>query len=188
MKEKIIDCARDIYLEQGYNSFSMRKVANCVGISATAIYRHFPDKESLLFDILLTGFRLFAIYLKRSETEVSPLNRLLKSSNEYMRFALENPAYYEIMFMTSDQMTGLKNLNQQGAEEMRATYLYHHQLVVNCKFGDKKRDMNIDQLSAAIWAFGHGLVSLFLVGKMPLNESEFMDLYKAQIKNYLWQL
>ena len=181
MKEKIINCARDIYLVQGYSHFSMRKVAACAGISATAIYRHFPDKESLLFSILLSGFRIFSSYLKRSEEESSPLKCLQRSSHEYMNFALKNPAYYEIMFMTSNQMTGLKNLNLKGGEEMQATYLYHYQLVVNCQFKGK----NIDQLAAAIWAFGHGLVSLYLVNKLPLGKDEFMDLYKTQMNQYL---
>ncbi len=184
MKQKIIECARDIYLQQGYNNFSMRKVAACAGISATAIYRHFPDKESLLFNILLTGFRLFASYLKRCETEATPFQRLQKSSHEYMDFALQNPGFYEMMFMTSTQMTGLKNLNQKGAEEMQATYLYHHQLVVNCHF----KTQNTDQLAAALWAFVHGMVSLYLVEKLPLSEEEFKTMFSSQINNYLSQL
>jgi len=184
MKEKIITCARDIYVEHGYNGFSMRKIAACADISATAIYRHFPDKESLLFNILLTGFRLFSTYLKRCEVEPTPIECLQRSSREYMNFALEHSGYYEIMFMTTDQMTGLKNLNQQGAKEMEATYLFHHQLVVNCRF----KDQNIDQLAATIWAFGHGLVSLFLVGKLPLSQDEFMAMYENQLHNYLTSL
>lgn len=184
MKQKIIACARDIYLEQGYNNFSMRKVAACAGISATAIYRHFPNKESLLFNILLTGFRLFASYLKRCETEATAFRRLQKSSHEYMNFALENPGFYEMMFMTSTQITGLKNLNQKGAEEMQATYLYHHQLVLDCHF----KDQDIEQLAAALWAFVHGMVSLYLVEKLPLNKEEFKTMYTSQINNYLSQL
>lgn len=184
MKEKITACAKDIYLEQGYNGFSMRKVAGCAGISATAIYRHFPDKEALLFNVLLTGFRMFATYLKRSESGTMPLDRLQRSSLEYMNFALEHSGYYEIMFMTPDQMTGLKNLNQQGAEEMQATYLFHKQLVVDCDF----KNQNIEQLTAVIWAFCHGLVSLYLVGKLPLSKDEFIALYKIQLENFLSRL
>ncbi|MEE9493355.1 MAG: TetR/AcrR family transcriptional regulator [Gammaproteobacteria bacterium] len=181
MKEEIIICARDVYLEAGFNGFSMRKVAACAGISATAIYRHFPDKESLLFNILLAGFRLFAVYLKRCEKESSPLMRLQRSSREYMNFALENPGYYEIMFMSTDQMTGLKHLNDKGAQEMEETYLFHKQLVIDCQF----KGQDTEQLTAAIWAFGHGLVALYLVGKLPLDKKTFMDMYTIQINNYL---
>lgn len=188
MKDKITQCARDIYLEQGYSGLSMRKIAECANISATAIYRHFPNKEALLFNVLLTGFREFSSYLKRCETETIPLKRLLHSCQEYMNFALEHSAYYEIMFMNTNNMTGLKSLNQKGAEEMQATYLYHHQLVKNCHFKDQNTGENLDQLVAAIWAFNHGFVSLYLAGQLPLNKESFISLYKEQINNYLTRL
>ena len=183
MKQKIITCARDIYLEDGYNGFSMRKIAQCVGISATAIYRHFSDKEDLLFSVLLTGFREFSKYLKRCESEPTPIERLLRSAYEYMNFALEHPAYYEMMFITTDQIAGLKGLNQKGADEMEATYLYHHQLVEDCQF----KNQDVDQLSLAMWAFSHGFASLFLAGKLPLTQEEFLDIYQIQVKNYMEQ-
>jgi len=188
MKDKITQCARDIYLKQGYTGFSMRKIAQCSGISATAIYRHFPDKETLLFNILLTGFREFSSYLRRSEAESSPFKCLLRSSQEYMNFALEHSAYYEIMFMNTNNMTGLKKLNQKGVEEMQATYLYHHQLVKNCQFKNQNTGKNLDQLVAAIWAFNHGFISLYLAGQLPLNKQEFISLYETQTKNYLTRL
>lgn len=184
MKEKIIACARDIYLEQGYIGFSMRKVALCAGISATAIYRHFSGKEELLFNVLLTGFRMFSSYLMRCENEATPLACLQRSSLEYMHFALDHSGYYETMFMSSDQMTGLKNLNQKGAQEMKATYLYHRQLVVNCHF----ERQNTDQIALAIWAFGHGLIALYLAEKLSLSKKEFMTMYETQVNNYLFLL
>lgn len=185
MKNEILHCARDIYLEQGYSGFSMRKVAQCAGISATAIYRHFSDKEALLFGVLLQGFRVFTSYLKRCETETTPLERLIRSSREYMNFALEHSAYYEIMFMNTDNMTGLKSLNQKGVEEMQSSYFYHYQLVEDCQFKNQRSGKNLEQLVAAIWAFSHGLVSLFLAGQLPLEPDEFTNLYETQMKNYL---
>ncbi len=181
MKEKIIHCARDIYIESGYNGFSMRKIAQCADISATAIYRHFSDKEDLLFNILLTGFRVFATYLQRCEKEPTPIERLLRSSKEYVNFALEHPAYYEMMFITTDQLTGLKGLNQKGSNEMEATYSYHHKLVENCNF--KTQETN--QLALAIWAFSHGFASLYLAGKLPLDKQEFIYAYQTQMENML---
>ncbi len=181
MKEKIIASARDVYLEHGYIGFSMRKVALNTGISATAIYRHFSNKEELLFNVLLSGFRVFSSYLKRCEVETSPLAKLQRSCHEYMRFAMEHSGYYETMFMSSRQITGLKNLNKKGAEEMRESYLYHHQLVVNCQF----KNQNTDQIAIAIWAFCHGLISLYLVEKLSLSKSEFMTTYSVQVNNFL---
>ena len=181
MKDKIITCARDIYLEYGYTGFSMRKVAKCAGICAPAIYRHFSNKEALLFSLLVTGFRIFSSYLKRSENEATPLECLRRAALEYRNFALEHPGYYEIMFMSTDQMTGLKNLNQEATIEMQATCTFHHQLVANCHF----KDQDTDQLALAIWAFEHGLIALFIVGKLCFDKDEFMAMYENQVNNYL---
>ncbi len=64
-KELILSCARDIFLKEGLSHFSMRKVASCVGMSATALYRHYTNKEELLFQVLLRGYRIFSRYLEK---------------------------------------------------------------------------------------------------------------------------
>ena len=46
---RLLACARDLFLAEGVAGFSMRKVASAAGVSATAIYRHYDDKETLLF-------------------------------------------------------------------------------------------------------------------------------------------
>ncbi|MCF6204581.1 MAG: WHG domain-containing protein, partial [Methylococcaceae bacterium] len=107
--------------------------------------------------------------------------KLQKSSLEYMHFAMDHSGYYETMFMSSRQMTGLKNLNKKGAKEMRESYLYHHQLVVDCHF----KNQSSDQIAIAIWAFSHGLISLFLAEKLTLSKSEFMATYEIQVNNYI---
>ena len=181
MKDRIIICARDTFLKTGYNGFSMRKVANCAEISATAIYRHFKNKEELLFNVLLTGFREFSRYLKRCEVEKTAIDRLLRSSKEYINFALDHAAYYEMMFVSTEQMTGLKDLNQNGADEMQATYLYHWQLVDDCNF----ENQNTDQLALALWASCHGFASLYLAGKLPLEKNDFLKIYHTQMENMI---
>lgn len=181
MKDSIIICARDTFLKTGYNGFSMRKVANCAGISATAIYRHFKNKEELLFNVLLAGFREFSLYLRRCEVEKTAIDRLLRSSKEYMNFALEHAAYYEMMFVSTEQMTGFKDLNLNGADEMQASYLYHWRLVDECNF----KNQNTDQLALALWASCHGFASLFLAGKLPLDKRDFIKIYEVQMENHI---
>ncbi len=61
----ILAAARDLYLTHGLTGFSMRKVADAVGISATAIYRHFDGREALILAVVDEGFRRFGTYLYR---------------------------------------------------------------------------------------------------------------------------
>jgi len=97
----ILDCARDLYLERGLAGFSMRKVAECAGLSATAIYRHFENKEALLMAVAEEGFRLFATYLWHGLEGATPLERLALTGHGYARFGVENPGYYRVIFMTA---------------------------------------------------------------------------------------
>jgi len=64
-RQNVLQAARQIYLQEGLAGLSMRKVARDAGISATAIYRHFEDKEAMLISVVAQGSHLFMHYLSR---------------------------------------------------------------------------------------------------------------------------
>jgi AcrR family transcriptional regulator len=101
-RESILGAACDIYLLEGYKGMSMRKVAMRIGLSPTAIYRHFKNKEELHHEVLRTGFRTFDSYLKKAQGEKSPMERLRLAADQFFRFATEQRKYYEILFLTMD--------------------------------------------------------------------------------------
>jgi AcrR family transcriptional regulator len=86
--------------EQGLLGFSMRGVAERVGVTATALYRHFADKDALLASLLEDGFRTFSSYLMRSLAGRTPLERFRRCGQQYFDFALEHLRDYALMFMT----------------------------------------------------------------------------------------
>ena len=67
-RERIVEEARDLYLTAGLAGLSMRKVAERVGVTATALYRHFEDKQALLLAVVQAGFERFTTYLLRGLT------------------------------------------------------------------------------------------------------------------------
>lgn len=101
-KEIILSAACDIYLLEGYKGMSMRKVAERAGISATAIYRHYENKEALHQQVLREGFRTFDFYLQPALAGKSPLERLHFAAERFFAFATEQSRYYEILFLTMD--------------------------------------------------------------------------------------
>ena len=77
LRRIILDSAGEIFLEQGYEGFSMRRVAERIGYSATTIYRYYEDKDDLLFAVINEGFLEFAQQLTEAAEGVSnPLKRL----------------------------------------------------------------------------------------------------------------
>lgn len=187
-REQILTCARDIFLDEGMSHFSMRKVATCVGVSATALYRHFANKEELLFHVLLHGFHIFAGYLQRVDETLPPLQVLEDTINAYADFALREQAYYEMMFMTSEQMTGLKQLSKEGASEMRHTFDILHKRIDRCiENGDIAVDDSY-RTAFAVWAFAHGQIALFINGRSGLKRKEFVEVYRHLMNDYIQRL
>jgi len=101
-KEIILSAACDIYLLEGYQGMSMRKVAVKAGISPTAIYRHYENKEALHHQVLREGFRTFDSYLQSALVGKTALDRLNLAAERFFAFATEQKKYYEILFLTMD--------------------------------------------------------------------------------------
>jgi len=101
-KEIILSAACDIYLLEGYKGMSMRKVAQKAGISPTAIYRHYANKEALHHQVLREGFRSFDSYLQAALAGKTALDRLNLAAERFFAFATEQKKYHEILFLTMD--------------------------------------------------------------------------------------
>jgi AcrR family transcriptional regulator len=165
-RERIVEEARDLYLTGGLGALSMRKVAERVGVSATALYRHFDDKESLLLAVLQVGFERFTSYLLRGLAGKTAAERLSLTGEGYLQFALDNPSYYRIMFMSAREDLGYERLPEHTREKLSRSF----QLLVDrcreCQASGDLRAGDPNQLALLIWSFTHGLVSLYLVGQM----------------------
>ncbi len=105
-RARLLATARDLFLEQGASAFSLREVARRVGISAAAVYRHFEDKDALLYAACTQGFQVFFSYLVRALAAPTPAERLVASGEQYRAFAVENPLDYRFMFMTPAAQIG----------------------------------------------------------------------------------
>lgn len=98
--EEILAAARALFLEQGVQATTIRKIAERVGVSAPALYLYFKDKDAILIALC---DRIFALLLARLETierqELPAAERLRRMGEAYIRFALEHPDEYRITFL-----------------------------------------------------------------------------------------
>lgn len=169
-RDRIVEEARDLYLTGGLSALSMRKVAERVGVSATALYRHFDDKESLLMAVVQAGFERFTSYLLRGLSGKTPAERLTLTGEGYLRFALENPSYYRIMFMSTREDLGYDRFPAQSREKLSSSFQLLVDRTRECQDAGRVRKGDPVELAVVIWSFCHGLVSLYLSGHMgPLD-------------------
>jgi AcrR family transcriptional regulator len=169
---KILECACDLYLDEGLQGFSMRKLARSVGVTAPALYRHYDSKERVLVAVLGEAYKLFAQYLYRALSAPTPLERLRTASGEYLNFALENPRQYEMMFVSAAGL-GLDELPPEVEQHGCTIGQFWHDRVRECMDAGLLNPDDPERVSLTMWSHAHGLMVLYLRGMLQMEESEF---------------
>lgn len=161
LRRAIMDAARDLFLKQGYQNVSMRRIASQIGYSPTAIYLHFHDKDEILTALAEEGFELLLSYLKTARGK-DATERLFDMCQRYLRFAQTHPHYYTIMFLLEHNPMVVRE-DTFG----HRTYHFLRQIVVDCQAsGLFKTGMDPDAVAHTIWAMVHGMASLRLAGRV----------------------
>ncbi len=164
LRDRVLETARRIVIQEGYAALSMRAVAREIGCSATAIYLHFDSKDALMHSIVDEGMRLLNEILTRAaELEVDPLRRLERMLRSYVAFGLDNPEYYEIMFMLHPRL--LERYPAESYRRARRNLDIIADAVVAAS--DKPLDNDTARRAAtAAWSTVHGVISLMLAGRI----------------------
>ena len=158
----ILEAARELFTSEGYAETSMRKIADKIGYTATAIYHHFKDKDALVNELCLHDFRLLSEALRQMDQIPDPILRLKLMGVNYVRFALEHPQQFRFMFMVERPIPGPDVITIDPAEDG------YNFLVTNVteamEQGVFRPELNDPQLLAQmLWAGVHGVAAIHLV-------------------------
>ena len=101
VRRAILDAARDLFVREGFQNVSIRKVAEIVEYSPAALYGYFPSKDDIFWALADEGFRLlYGTPPDRSElTRKPPLERVRQVFRRLYAFSVEHPAYFALMFV-----------------------------------------------------------------------------------------
>lgn len=100
VRQNILDQALELISEDGYDNFSMRKLANRLDMTATTIYQYFANKDELYLAVLQEGFELLYEEMKTATQRVGdPLGKLTALTRAFVDFGIENPNFYNIMLV-----------------------------------------------------------------------------------------
>jgi AcrR family transcriptional regulator len=182
LRDRISAAAQELFIAEGVSGISMRKIANRVGVTAPAIYRHFKDKDELLHEIIGVGLGILQSYLEPAFKEEKPLDRLRKMIEYYLDFALEQPQYFDFAFLVPSH--GIR-LTEELARHNRSTFMYAIQQVHLCM--EQGVFVKGDPLETAImiWAEAHGLVTLFRLERFGQNADDFRGVFRRTIDRLL---
>lgn len=142
--------------------FSLRAVAREAGVSPTAPYRHFTDRDALESALAAQGLRDLKADLTRGGALPASVSELAELSVNYVAFALRRPALFRLMFGNA--------CDEGNADRVRAAAEIHDLLAmaVTRVFPDG----DADALASAGWAFAHGMAYLHMDGKLPADSAD----------------
>jgi AcrR family transcriptional regulator len=185
-RERILSEARELFLNEGLEGFSMRALGERVGVSAPAIYRHFEDKDALLANLIDASFSTFSTYLVRALSGKTPLQRFRRTGEAYFAFALEHPRDYRLMFLTDCRELGFVRISQEIEERASGTFTFLVDRIRECMDAGLFAPGEPLAVALYVWSSTHGLASLWLLGNLEgkLDEAAF----RAQIEHTLDRL
>jgi AcrR family transcriptional regulator len=183
-RERILTCACDLYLDDGLEGFSMRKLARNVGVTAPALYRHLQGKAVVLLDVVGEAYQTLIRYLHPALGGRTPDDRFALAGAGYMNFALEHPRYYEILYSYTEFL-GLDELPEEIRKLVAGIHQFWRDRVQECMdAGILKRD-DPEKVGRTFWAVSHGLLSIYHRKMLHLSEEEFREAYQGAVRQLM---
>ena len=171
MRRKIMDASRHLFLGQGFEKTSIRNIADAIEYSPATIYLYYKDKNELLFALHEEAFVKMMSELSVVTSVEDPFERLVEMGGQYIKFAIENPELYDLMFIMTAPMETLACRDEVWEDGMKSFCLL--QAVVNqCVVSGYFKVQDTETASLTIWAYMHGLVTIYLKNRMNMFQDE----------------
>jgi AcrR family transcriptional regulator len=177
--EKILRAAHRLFDREGADAVTMRGVADAVGITPMAIYRHFSNRDALLKRLSDDSFNAVANEWKAHTRSPDLLKRLLAIADPYLDYALKHPHLFDHAFSVR------RDDARRYPEDFRAGRSPTFNVLVDAVVegmakGVLKQDDSHD-VAMAIWAQQHGLIALYRAGRFSYDEAQFRSFYKQSL-------
>ena len=161
LRQQILSAARELFVNEGYENVSMRKIANKIEYSPTTIYLYFRDKTDLLDSVCketLLSLLETLEELKRDTTD--PVETLRKSGRAYVEFGLKYPQDYKLTFVTRPQFQEDLGLEEGSVGEKVFNYLCG--MVSECIRQQIFRQVDVETTGQVMWSAVHGVTLLLI--------------------------
>lgn len=162
-RDKILDAARELFVTEGYEGVSMRKVAERIEYSPTAIYVHFADKEELFRELCHQDYARLAQVFQSSVISSDPIERLRQIGAIYIDFGIRFPNHYKFMFMTPQPVHEFDDEDREmhGNPEKDAYAFLKWAAQQAIEAGCLRQEaQDAELISQTLWAAVHGVISL----------------------------
>lgn len=181
LKNALIQAGIEILSTEGLEALTLRKVAGKAGVSHSAPYAHFVDKQALIAAISTEGYRRLYERISTALSDYAPDARtmLLETAWAYIQFALDDPACFKLMF------SGILEQENEYPEFVEMSHKNFEgvvRLVEHCQAAGVLRPGAADVLAVSVWSLVHGFAALLLERQISHN-----ILQRGSLKELLWE-
>ncbi len=198
LRQAILMASRDIAAREGWQSVSIRKVAERIEYSPPTIYEHFTSKEALLRELMREGFRLLMERVRAgNSTAASPEARIMAIALAYWDFAWDYPELYQVMHGLGgvpfcfdagiEEAESAPNLpsSDQFPPEAKVVFQFTMDAIKELADGGERDCDEREALVHILWATLHGLVALTMAGRIDGGRVQAAGLVQRAVRAFL---
>jgi AcrR family transcriptional regulator len=180
---QILRAGRRILDREGIDGVSMRAVADAVGLTPMAIYRHFDSRAALLNALADEGFEALAAKLAATRLEGPVETRLMQLGEVFVEHALKFTHMYELMFLASRE--GARSYPGDFRAGRSPTFNPTVRVLEEAMRNGELRTDDALEIAFELSALSHGLVVLYRGGRVALNARQFRSFYLQSFRRYI---
>ncbi|WP_144264193.1 TetR/AcrR family transcriptional regulator [Filimonas lacunae] len=157
MAKLILDAARKVFLEKGYEQTSIRNIANEINYSPGSLYFYFKDKSEIFHELHKEGFRLLMSRMAVLAKVADPFERLKAIGLNFIEFAQQHRDYYNLMFIVEEPV----NPAVEGFKIAQEAISFLAGVLTECQAKGRFTGMDIEYLTFMVLSAIHGICALF---------------------------
>jgi AcrR family transcriptional regulator len=182
-RAKILLAALRLLERGGPEAITMRRVAKAVGVTAMAIYHHFPDREALLRALADAETDRISALFDKWQARGSALSRLRKMTESYVDYAFAHPRMFAFLFLQDRPQ--LRRFPADFAPR-RSTMLNRvTDTIAEAMLDGTLRKDDFWEVAMDLWAFVHGHLALYRSGRYSYSEAQFRTFFRRSLNRFL---
>jgi len=187
IKKMILDASMKLFVDEGFDNVTIRRIADLIEYSPTTVYLYFKDKNEILYNLHELGFQKLGVMNQNLVEIGNPITRLHKMGENYIEFGLANPEFYDVMFIQRAPMEVLAEMKNcdwtYGESALNALKLTIEEAMSKGLI----KTASPYAVAMGIWGMMHGLVSLAIRDRFE-KLGENLDIRAMMHQSLNWLL
>jgi AcrR family transcriptional regulator len=180
LEQALVNLATELIAKQGVESLTLRLLGEQLGVSRTALYRHFSDKQTLLVRVAEEGFAQFGDSLEAARTSTDRTDVFVRMAHAYFTFAQKNPGQYRVMFDAS-VLKKAHTAKLHAAAKRSFASLFDEVVRDSAKLRGSSPG-SIGARSLGLWSLLHGYSMLAINGQFDDNRATVTKAMVASVE------